>query len=92
MAETDKVFDYCNFTGKFFGYAFTKCNLKQKTVNNVPIVIPKLPNYDLHQICKILTLFSDDSEVQAIHVTDENFLSLAVEFRVTSCVENRGVE
>ena len=92
MAETDKVLDHCHFAGKFLGCAHSKCNLKRRTVNYVLILAQNLLNYDLHHICKNLTLFSNDSEAKVIPVTDEKYSSLSVGVKVARYVDSRGVE
>ena len=87
MAEIDKVLDHCHFTGKFLGYAHSKCNLEKKTVNYVPILVHNLSNYDLQHICKNPTFFSNDSKVQVIPVTDEKYLSLSIGVKGASYVD-----
>ena len=66
LEPSDKVSDHCHTTGQFLGFAHSKCKLRRRTVNYIPVVTHNLYNYDLHHICKNLHYFSDDCRIQVI--------------------------
>ena len=92
LAESERVLDHCHASGKFLGFAHSKCNLKRRTVNYIPIFAHNLSNYDLHFICKHLHHFPADSKIQVIPITDEKYISLSIGIRVASYTDRRGVE
>ena len=92
MVDEEKVLDHCHATGKFIGFAHSRCNLKRRTVNYIPLFAHNLSNYDLHFICKNLHQFPEDSKINVIPVTDEKYISLSVGIKVASYTDRRGVE
>ena len=92
LDSTEKVLDHCHATGQFLGYAHSKCNLKRRTVNYIPVVAHNLSNYDLHHICKNLHHFSDDCRIQVIPLTDEKYISLSIGVKVETYIDSRGKE
>ena len=92
LDSTEKVLDHCHATGHFLGYAHSRCNLRRRTVNYIPVVAHNLSNYDLHHICKNLHHFPDDCRVQVIPLTDEKYISLSIGVKVETYVDSRGIE
>ena len=92
LSTTERVVDHCHSTGKFLGFAHSKCNLKRRTVNYIPVVAHNLSNYDLHHICKNLHFFSEDCRVQVIPLNDEKYVSLSIGVKVDTYIDSRGVE
>ena len=92
LEPSDKVLDHCHATGQFLGFAHSKCNLRRRTVNYIPVVAHNLSNYDLHHICKNLHYFSDDCRIQVIPLTDEKYISLSIGVKVETYLDSRGVE
>ena len=52
--NSDKVKDYCYFTGKYRGAAHNTCNLKYKIPNNFPVIFHNGSAYDYHFIIREL--------------------------------------
>ena len=82
LSTTERVVDHCHSTGKFLGFAHSKCNLKRRTVNYIPVVAHNSSNYDLHHICKSLHFFSEGCRVQVIPLNDEKNVSLSIGVKV----------
>ena len=55
LDESDRVRDHCQASVKFLGFANSKYNLKQRTVNYIPIFAHNFSKSDLHFISKIYT-------------------------------------
>ena len=91
LAESERVLDHCHASGKFLGFAHSKCNLKRRTVNYIPIFAHSLSNYELQFICRNLQLFPEDSKIQVIPITNEKYISLSIGIRVASDTDRRGV-
>ena len=49
-----KVRDHCHYTGKYRGAAHNICNLRYKTLKEIPIVFHNVSTYDYHFIIKVL--------------------------------------
>ena len=92
LAESERVLDHCHASGKFLGFAHSKCNLKRRTVNYIPLLAHNLSYCDLHFVCKSRHLFPEDSKIQVIPITDEKYISLLIDLRVASYTDRRGVE
>ena len=41
-----KIRDYCHYSGKYRGAAYSICNLKFKVPNKIPVVFHNVSNYD----------------------------------------------
>ena len=52
--DSDKVKDYCYFTGKYRGAAYSTCNLKYKIPKNIPVIFHNGSTYDYHFIIREL--------------------------------------
>ena len=66
VIETEnKVRDHCHVTGKYRGAAHTKCNLKARENNVVPICFHGLENYDGHLLVRLADKFSGGISVIA---------------------------
>ena len=50
-----KVRDYCHYTGKYRGAVHNTCNLRYKTLMEIPVVFHNGSTYDYHFIIKDLT-------------------------------------
>ena len=49
-----KIRDYCHYSGKYRGAAYSICNLKFKVPNKIPVVFHNVSNYDYNFIIKEL--------------------------------------
>ena len=49
-----KVRGHCHYTGKYRGAAHSICNVKFYAINEIPVVIHNVSNYDYHFIIKEL--------------------------------------
>jgi len=45
---TDRVRDYCHFTGRFRGAAHSKCNMDYKVNKFIPVFFHNFSKYDCH--------------------------------------------
>ena len=84
LAEIERVSDHRHASGKFLGFARSKCNIKRRTVIYIPIFAHNLPIYDLHFVCKNIHFFSEGSKIHVIPITDEKYISLSPGIRVGS--------
>ena len=57
LAESETVLDHCHASGMLLGFAHSKCNLKRRTVNYIPIFGHNLSNYDFTVYFKKSTSF-----------------------------------
>ena len=48
----NKVRDHCHCKGKYRGAAYSICNLRYKTLKEIPVVFHKCSTYDYHFIIK----------------------------------------
>ena len=78
----------------FLCFAHSKCNIKRRTVNCIPIFGHNLSFYDfdLHFICQNLHLFSEESKFQVIPLTDEKYIWLSLCIKAGFYTDRQGVE
>ena len=55
-----KVLDHCHYTGKFPCYAHDQCNIKQRSINYIPVIAQNSSNYDIQHLCKNLHEFKSE--------------------------------
>ena len=84
-----RVIHHCHLSGTLFGVAHSKCNLRARTTNFLPVFFHKLSRYDAHHILKQLKLKVSE-ELSAIAKTDETFISFSVNMPVGSYTKKSG--
>ena len=86
---SERVIHHCHLTGKLFGIAHSKCNLRARTTNFLPIFFHNLSRYDAHHIIKKLQLQTSE-ELTAIAKTDETYISFNIKIPVGSYKKKSG--
>ena len=81
VERTARVIHHCHLSGTLFGVAHSKCNLRARTTNFLPVFFHNLSRYDAHHILKQLKLKVSE-ELSAIAKTDETFISFSVNMTV----------
>ena len=84
-----RVIHHCHLSGTLFGVAHSKCNLRARTTNFLPVSFHNLSRYDAHHILKQLKLKVSE-ELSAIAKTDETFISSSVNMPVGSYMKKSG--
>ena len=84
-----RVIHHCHLSGTLFGVAHSKCNLRARTTNFLPVFFHNLSRYDAHHILKQLKLKVSE-ELSAIAKTDETFISFSVNMPVGSYTKKSG--
>ena len=77
VERSDRVIHHCHLTGAIFGIAHSKCKLRVRTPNFLPIFFQYLSRYDAHHIIKNLKL-KPSQNFTAISKTDETFISFSI--------------
>ena len=77
VERSDRVIHHCHLTGAVFGIAHSRCNLRARTPNFLPIFFHNLSRYDAHHIIKNLKL-KPSEDLTAISKTDETFISFSI--------------
>ena len=78
--EMRKVRDYCHYAEKYKGAAHSKCNLKYKTVKEIPVLFHNGSVYDYHFIIKYLTREFKGS-FECLGENTEKYISFTVPFK-----------
>ena len=68
-----KVRDHCHYTGKFRGALHSKCNLRLRKGNTIPVFFHNLEGYDLHLFVKRLA--DTDGDVNCIPHNEEKYIT-----------------
>ena len=78
-----RVIHHCHLSGTLFAVAHSKCKLRARTTNFLPVSFHNLSKYDSDRILKQLKLKVSE-EHSAIAKTDETFISFSVKMPVGS--------
>ena len=77
---SDKVRDYCHFTGKYRGAAHNSCNLKYRKPKFIPVVFHNLSGYDSHLFIKKLGFTAGN--INCIPNNEEKYISFTKKVQV----------
>ena len=70
-----KVRDHCHYTGKFRGAAHNICNVRYKTLKDIPVVV-HIGSYDYHFIIKQLKEF--EGQFECLGENSEEYITFSV--------------
>ena len=84
-----KVIHQCHLSGTLFVVAHSKCNLRARTTNFLPVFFHNLSRYDAHHFLKQLKLKVSE-ELSALAKTDETFISFSANMPVGSYTKKSG--
>ena len=87
--KKQRVIHHCHLSGTIFGVALSKCNLRARTTNFLPVFFHNLSRYDAHHILKHLKLKVGE-ELSAIAKTDEIYISFSINIPVGTCKMQSG--
>ena len=86
--KSTRVIHHCHLTGEIFGVAHSKCNLRARSSNFLPIFFHNFSRYDSHHILKNLQL-KPGEKLSAISKTDETYTSVSIAVPVGSYKDKR---
>ena len=85
-----KVRDHCHFTGKFRGVLHSKCNLRLRKGNTIPVFFHNLEGYDSHLFVKRLA--DTDGDVSCIPHNEEKYITFTKNVWVDAFENDKGNE
>ena len=80
--KKELVIHHCHYSGQVYGIAHSRCNLKARRSNFLPVFFHNLPRYDAHHIFKNLQLAANE-KLSAISRTDETYTSFSMRLLYT---------
>ena len=80
---------HCHLSGTIFGVAHSKCNLRARTTNFLPVFFHKLSRCDAHRILKHLKLKVAE-QLSANAKTDETYISFSINIPVGTYKKQTG--
>ena len=89
VEKTARVIHHCHLSGALFGVAYSKCNLRARTTNFLPVFFHNLSRYDPHHILKRLKLKVSE-ELSATAKTDETYISFSISIPVGTYKKQSG--
>ena len=89
VEKTARVIHHCHLSGTIFGVAHSKCNLRARTTNFLPVFFHNLSRYDAHHILKHLKLKVGE-ELSAIAKTDQIYISFSINIPVGTYKKQSG--
>ena len=87
--DSDKVKDYCYFTGKYRGAAHNTCNLKYKIQKNIPVIFHNGSTYDYHFIIRELAS-EFDGNFECLGENIEKYITFSVPIKKR--IENKNID
>ena len=87
--DSDKVKDYCYFTGKYRGAAHNTCNLKYKIPKNIPVIFHNGSTYDYHFIIREL-VSEFDGNFECLGENTEKYITFSVPIKKR--IENKNID
>ena len=84
-----KVRDHCHYTGKYRGAAHNICNLRYKTLKEIPVVFHNGSTYDYHFIIKELVK-EFDGNFECLGENTEKYITFSVSIKKK--IENKNIE
>ena len=89
MEESQRVIHHCHLTGEIFGVAHSKCNLRARTTNFLPVFFHNLSRYDAHHIIKYLVIETGE-KLSAIAKNDETYTSFSLDVPMEKFKSKKG--
>ena len=89
MEECQRVIHHCHLTGETFGVAHSKCNLRERTTNFLPVFFYNLSRYDAHHIIEYLVIETGE-KLSAIAKNDENYISFSLDMPMEKFESKKG--
>ena len=87
--NSDKVKNYCYFTGKYREAAHSKCNLKHKIPKNIPVIFHNGSTYDYYFIIKELAN-EFDGNFECLGENTEKYVTFSVP--INKRIESKNIE
>ena len=87
--DSDKVKDYCYFTGKYRGAAHNTCNLNYKIPKNIPVIFHNGSIYDYHFIIREL-VSEFDGNFECLGENTEKYITFSVPIKKR--IENKNID
>ena len=84
----NKCRDHCHFSGKYRGAAHSRCNLKMKKQNFIPVFFHNLEGYDSHLFIKNLGV--SEGNIDCIPKTEEKYISFSKNIEVDNYKDKKG--
>ena len=75
--KKEMVIHHCHYSGQVYGIPHSRCNLKARRSNFLPVFFHNLARYDAHHIFKNLQ-FAANEKLSAISRTDETYTSFSI--------------
>ena len=88
--ELRKVRDHCHYTGKFRGALHSKCNLRLRKGNTIPVFFHNLEGYDSHLFVKRLA--DTKGDVNCIPHNEEKYITFTQNVWVDAFENEKGNE
>ena len=76
LAPNDRVRDHCHITGQYRGAAHSSCNLRARTVKELPVFVHNLKGYDAHLLFQGVADVVGD--VSVIATNTEKYVSFTI--------------
>ena len=89
VEKTARVIHHCHLSGTIFGVARSKCNLRARTTNFLPVFSHNLSRYDAHHVLKHRKLKVGE-ELSAIAKTDETYIPFSINIPVGTYKKQSG--
>ena len=86
--ELRKVRDHCHYTGKFRGALHSKCNLRLRKTNTIPVFFQNLEGYDSHLFVKRIA--DTDGDVNCIPLNEEKYVTFTKNVWVDEVENDKG--
>lgn len=91
LEQTEKkVLDHCHMTGKFLGWAHSRCNISRKNLPYTPVFAHNLSNYDMHHVMKALCKTDSKNLISIVPSTSEKFIALELAFFIKTVKRKDG--
>ena len=87
--DSDKLKDYCYFTGEYRGAAHNTCNLKYKIPKNIPVIFHNGSTYDYHFIIREL-VSEFDGNFECLGENTEKYITFSVPIKKR--IENKNID
>ena len=87
--DSDKVKDYCHFTGKYRGVAHNTCNLKYEIPKNIPVIFHNGSTYGYHFIIREL-VSEFDGNFECLEENTEKYITFSVPIKKR--IENKNID
>ena len=76
--DNRKVRDHCHYTGKYRCAAHSKCNIRYKIPEFIPVAFHNLSGYDVHLFIKELSKHFEADEINCIAESKEKYISITI--------------